>query len=75
MEANVNLKDSDGWTALMYAAMGGYMSSCKLLLNAGADPQVKNNDGDTAAVIAENNHNTQCSALIAAQLTENMHKQ
>lgn len=40
--AQVNAKDEDGSTALMDAAIIGDMELAKVLLNAGADPKIKN---------------------------------
>ena len=42
--ANVNLKDNDGWTALMYAVRyQESLNSVKLLIEAGADVKALNN--------------------------------
>ena len=38
----------EGWTALMFAAGEGNEEVCKVLLEAGADPGLKDSDGDTA---------------------------
>ena len=35
-----NVRDQDGWTALMCAAFRGNLEVCKLLLKAGADPNI-----------------------------------
>lgn len=51
--ADVNLRDKDGWTALMYAAR--YQNNLKmitLLLDSGADASTKNRYGATALQIA-----------------------
>jgi ankyrin repeat protein len=39
--ANVNAKDRDGETALMWAARRGHSETVKALINAGADVNVK----------------------------------
>ena len=52
-DANVNLCDNDGWTALMNAAR--YQNdpeTVKILLDAGADPNQKNKYGSTALHLA-----------------------
>ena len=39
--------DDEGQTALHYAATVESAASCRLLLEAGADPEVEDDDGDT----------------------------
>ena len=51
--ANVNLKDKDGWTALMYAVRYQESLNCvDLLLQAQADVKIKNKYGSSALMIA-----------------------
>lgn len=51
--ANVNLKDNDGWTALMYAVRYSESFEClEELLQAGADTSVRNNYGSSALILA-----------------------
>jgi uncharacterized protein len=54
---NLNLRDSNGKTALMHAAGLGYQASYKeiaqQLITAGADPNIQDNEGHTALAIAE----------------------
>ena len=51
--AKVNLKDRDGWTALMYAARYQEGLECvQLLMGAGADVKAKNAYGSSALVLA-----------------------
>ena len=51
--ANVNLKDNDGWTALMYAVRYSESFECvEELLHAGADITVRNNYGSSALVLS-----------------------
>lgn len=45
--ANVNLRQPDGWTALMAAAEFGTPEIVRMLLDRGADPTAKNAQGDT----------------------------
>ena len=52
-KANVNLKDSDGWTALMYAVRySGSLECVEKLLEAGADVTAKNSYGFSSLVLA-----------------------
>ena len=52
-EANVNAVDNDGWTALMFAArFSDSTKAVKMLLDAGANPQMENDYGITALLLA-----------------------
>ena len=56
--ADINLKDNDGWTALMYAVRYNEGLECvELLLNAGADVKLTNNYGLTAIALAASYNN------------------
>ncbi len=46
--ADVNCQNSEGWTPLILAAMGGYREICELLLSRGADINFKGPNGWTA---------------------------
>ena len=51
--ADVNLKDKDGWTALMYAVRYNENLECtELLIEAGASVKDKNNYGSSALILA-----------------------
>lgn len=50
--ARVDVQDSYGWTALMYAADGGRSDSIRELIAAGADPSIRSGDASTALDIA-----------------------
>jgi ankyrin repeat protein len=45
---NVNKCSLDGTSALMVAARSNRLDLCRLLLESGANPNLQNNDGDTA---------------------------
>jgi ankyrin repeat protein len=49
----VDAQDEDGNTAMMSAARNGSLDIVELLLKAGADPNLKNNRGKTAADLTE----------------------
>lgn len=51
--ANVNGADSQGYTALMFAANLGLVENVKLLLASGADATLKTKDGETALSLTE----------------------
>lgn len=50
--ADLNIKDEDGWTALMQASQRGYFEIVELLVKAGVDVNFKNKWGITALMIA-----------------------
>lgn len=45
---NINSKDEDGFTALHLAADRGHVEAVKLLIDAGADLDIKTDDEETA---------------------------
>ncbi|MBA3954490.1 ankyrin repeat domain-containing protein [Candidatus Dependentiae bacterium] len=45
---NPNMPNKNGWTPLHYAAIHGNTDIVQLLLQAGADPSIKNQQGETA---------------------------
>jgi ankyrin repeat protein len=47
MEANIEVKDEDGWTPLIYAVEKGHVTVMRLLLDAKADREAKDKDGRT----------------------------
>ncbi len=51
--ADVNAKDIGGYTALMWAAGLGHIDTVKLILDHGADVNVRNNYKNTALALAE----------------------
>ena len=50
--ADPNIRDRNGYTALIFAARGANIEIVKLLLNYGADPNITENYGDTAIMMA-----------------------
>jgi ankyrin repeat protein len=50
--ASVNAATNAGFTALMIAAASGRTKNTGLLLSKGADPRLKNKDGDDASALA-----------------------
>ncbi|MBL7812538.1 MAG: trypsin-like peptidase domain-containing protein [Bacteroidetes bacterium] len=63
-EFDVNAKDAAGETALMVAARYGSLESVKALLNAGADPKLTSNAGQTARSIAKKAKQRDCSKVL-----------
>ena len=56
--ADLNRRDSEGWTALMFSVDRGMGRVSRLLLDNGADPSVISRDGQCAADIAACNGKT-----------------
>ena len=55
--ANPNIQNKNGCTALIFACHNGYYQIVELLLNNGANPDIQMEDGGTALMIAcENGH-------------------
>jgi ankyrin repeat protein len=50
---NINVQDVDGYTALMWASEHGSLDLVELLVSTGANPNLKNNRGETAISLAE----------------------
>lgn len=51
--ASVNLKNQQGYTALMYAAIAGYEDAIKALIAVGANLNARDNSGNTAMMLAD----------------------
>ena len=64
--AYIDAASPNGSTPLMMAAMYGNASAVKMLLEAGADPTIKNDLGLTAIDFAERVKKTESTAIIAA---------
>lgn len=69
---DVNIKArSSGQTALMLAARHGRLSTCKLLLECGADPSLQDLDGSTALMCASEFGNVDVvKCLLASKMTD-----
>ena len=50
--ADLNLRDSNNWTSLMFASQYGYLDVVKFLIEEGANPKLKDSEKKTAYVIA-----------------------
>jgi ankyrin repeat protein len=61
---DVNVKDKDGWTALMWAAYKCHYDIVDLLLKNGADINMKNENGKTAFLIAEGGMHYEITELL-----------
>lgn len=61
---DIDEKDNSGWTALHYAANVGLSEHICLLLEAGANPHVMNNDDLTAADLAAKKGHVEIAALL-----------
>jgi hypothetical protein len=62
--------DKDGDTALHLAAWKNHPTIAQLLLQAGADPTVRNRNGRTPLDVAQSRGHQQCKALLQAALAE-----
>jgi quinoprotein dehydrogenase-associated probable ABC transporter substrate-binding protein len=62
--ANVNAQSKSGMTALMIAATHNNPPMIGMLIDAGADPTLKNSLGQTAADVAERNGNLEAQQAI-----------
>ncbi|TEA70167.1 RNA polymerase sigma factor RpoD [Allopusillimonas ginsengisoli] len=61
---NVDATDSKGRTALMLAASHGHAHICRFLLEAGANPRIRDQNDDDALSAAESTNKTEVIALI-----------
>ena len=66
--AYIDAASPNGTTPLMMAAFYGTPPAVKLLLDAGADPLVRNNQGLTAIDFAQKNSRAESAELIAASV-------
>ena len=56
--ADVNRKDENGLSPLMYASWGGYTEVARVLVDHGANVNAQDNDGTTVLMHAERNFHT-----------------
>ena len=61
---DVNARNSAGQTALMMAALFGRTEAVHVLLDNGANPELQDREGNTAAILAEKQGNPQMVALL-----------
>ena len=61
---DINATDELGCTPLILAASRGHLDICRLLLNAGANPLIKNIEGNSALTVAINFGFTEIVALL-----------
>ena len=62
--AELDARDNDQWTPLIYAAGCGHTKICEMLLALGADPSLKNKRGKTALDRARDGNEAECAALL-----------
>lgn len=72
--ANMNIRDNDGQTPLMKAALADCYSTAKVLLDNGADIWAKDNNGRTALAIAKADPRGNGTFRVANLITEYMNK-
>lgn len=72
--ADVNAKNDDGNTPLIYAACWGHVRQISALIKAGADVNIKDRNGKTALEIAQENNKTDAVALLKVGVMNNSTK-
>lgn len=68
--ATINPQDSSGQTPLVFAVSRGYQDVAKLLLENGADPEVRNSEGTTVENIARSRGDMAMVELIRLYLPD-----
>lgn len=64
--SDVNVKDSNGYTSLMYAASNGCYEACENLIDSGADKELKTVKGNSAIDFAEKNGHHKIVLMLSA---------
>ncbi len=70
----VNRQDDSGTSLLMYAASRGHAEICQILLEAGADPVLKNHQGQNALSLARAAGHDAAEAVLLAAITASVHE-
>ena len=70
--ANINAKDSDGWTPLMQAAYYGYANVVQVLIERGADVNARDRSGETALNKAEAHHKAEIVSILRAAMSSSV---
>jgi ankyrin repeat protein len=65
--ADLNTRNSDGDTPLIFAATAGFFHNVEVLLEAGADPTIKNAFGQTALDLAQKRGHQKIASLLASR--------
>ncbi|MBI4654475.1 MAG: ankyrin repeat domain-containing protein [Nitrospirae bacterium] len=68
--ADINAKDNDGFTALMFASYSGHTDIVEVLLAKGADVNAESNDGLTALMSASSKGHTDIVEVLLAKGAE-----
>lgn len=68
--ADVNARDADGCTPLLWAVLSGNMEVASLLIEKGADINSSNNDGETALHWASTTGNTEIAEMLISKGAE-----
>ena len=55
-----------GWTAIMYAAFHGQISTTRMLIERGADVNIVDSEGNSAATLASSNNHWEVAEALAS---------